>query len=80
MVLKGGSGPQQFVIDEQERQIVAHLQQAGSASAPELMTVLGLTRPAIARKLTRLRASGLCVVEGRACRTRYLLRTEFSGN
>jgi len=80
LVLKGAIGPQQFVVDEQERLIIAHLQGTGAATAQELMTVLGLTRPTIARKLTRLRASGLCVVEGRACRTRYRLRTEFSGN
>ena len=80
LVLKGAIGPQQFVVDAQQRQIIAHLQQAGSASAPELMMVLGLTRPAIARKLTRLRSSGLCLIEGHGCRTRYRLRTEFSSN
>jgi CRP-like cAMP-binding protein len=72
--------PGALVDDELERQLVAYLARVGTATPREMAAVLGLTKRTIARKLARLRAVGLCQVEGRTRMACYRLRTDFSAN
>lgn len=72
--------PACLLDDPIEQQIVHYLVRTGPASPRELSIALGLARRTIARKLARLRASGMCEVSGKTKGARYHLRTEFSRN
>lgn len=72
--------PACLLDDPIEQQMVHYLMQTGPASPRELSAALGLARRTIARKLARLRASGLCEVSGKTKAAHYRLRTEFSHN
>jgi CRP-like cAMP-binding protein len=66
--------------DDTERQIVKFLQCAGPTSPLVLARTLGISQKVITRRLTRLRASGVCEVGGRTRAVRYRVRDDFSGN
>jgi hypothetical protein len=72
--------PPHLIRDDLERRIVAHLGKVGRATSRELAAVVGCTGRTMARKLTRLRAAGLCQVEGRSRMACYRLRTDFGAN
>ena len=83
--VSGGSEPRsvdplQLLRDPLERQVVQYLLRAGPTSPRELCVALGLSGRTVARKLARLRATGMCEVIGKTKAARYRLRTEFSGN
>jgi DNA-binding transcriptional ArsR family regulator len=69
-----------LVGDTTEQQIVRYLGLTGPASPKELTTALGLARRTVARKLSRLRAAGLCEVSGRTKSAHYRIRTDCSRN
>lgn len=66
--------------DEIERQIVCFLQCAGPTSPMLIGRTLGIPQRVITRRLTRLRAKGVCEVEGKTRAVRYRVRSDFSGN
>lgn len=72
--------PARLIADPTEQQVVRFLARTGPASPRELGKALGLTRRTVARKLARLRASGLCEVTGKTKTARYRLRTECGQN
>lgn len=72
--------PARLVGDPTEQQVVRYLARTGPASPRELGAALGLARRTVARKLARLRASGLCEVAGKTKTARYRLRTECGQN
>ena len=66
--------------DEIERQIVSFLQCAGPTSPLMIGRTLGIAQRVITRRLTRLRASGVCEVEGKTRAVRYRVRIDHAGN
>lgn len=72
---------QAFLLrDEAERRILNFLQCAGPMSPLQIGRTLGLSPKVITRRLTRLRVSGVCEVEGRTRAVRYRVRDDFSVN
>jgi len=65
-----------FVDDRTELAIVAHLTRVGAATPRDLCIALGLARMTIARKLARLRATGVLAVTGKTRAACYRLRSE----
>jgi CRP-like cAMP-binding protein len=72
--------PLQLLRDDTERQIVSFLQCAGPTSPMLIGRTLGIPQRVITRRLTRLRANGVCEVEGKTRAVRYRVRSDFSGN
>ena len=72
--------PLELLRDNTERQIVSFLQCAGPTSPLLIGRTLGIPQRVITRRLTRLRASGVCDVEGKTRAVRYRVRGDFSGN
>jgi CRP-like cAMP-binding protein len=72
--------PLALLRDDTERQIVSFLQCAGPTSPVLIGRTLGIPQRVITRRLTRLRANGVCEVEGRTRAVRYQVRDDFSGN
>ena len=66
--------------DEIERQIVNFLQCAGPTSPLLIGRTLGISQRVMTRRLTRLRACGVCEVEGKTRAVRYRVRTDHTGN
>jgi DNA-binding transcriptional ArsR family regulator len=69
-----------LIGDPIERQLFRYLQCAGPTSPRELVAAFGLSRRTAARKLTRLRAQGICEVIGSTRGARYELRADHSKN
>ena len=69
-----------LIGDPIERQLVRYLQCAGPTAPRELVAAFGLSRRTAARKLTRLRAQGICEVIGSTRGARYELRADHSRN
>lgn len=69
-----------LIGDPIERQLARYLQCAGPTAPRELVAAFGLSRRTAARKLTRLRAKGICEVIGSTRRARYQLRADHSRN
>lgn len=69
-----------LIGDPIERQLARYLQCAGPTAPRQLIAALGLSRRTAARKLTRLRASGICDVIGSTRGARYQLRADHSSN
>lgn len=69
-----------LIGDPIERQLARYLQCAGPTAPRELIAAFGLSRRTAARKLTRLRANGICEVIGSTRGARYQLRTDHSRN
>lgn len=72
--------PLALIRDDTARQIVSFLQCAGPTSPHLIARTLGISRKIVARRLTRLRASGVCELAGRTRAVRYRVRSDFSGN
>jgi len=72
--------PWELVNDPLEQQLMRYLTLTGPASPRELGSALGLNRRTVARKLARLRATGVCEVAGKTRAARYRLRAEFGSN
>jgi hypothetical protein len=72
--------PLELLRDDTERQIVSFLQCAGPTSPLLIGRTLGIPQRVITRRLTRLRANGVCEVEGKTRAVRYRVRDDFSGN
>jgi DNA-binding Lrp family transcriptional regulator len=66
--------------DETERQIVSFLQCAGPTSPSIIGRTLGFPQRVVTRRLTRLRATGVCEAAGETRAVRYRVRDDFSGN
>lgn len=69
-----------LIGDPIERQLARYLQCAGPTAPRELVAAFGLSRRTAARKLTRLRAKGICEVIGSTRGARYQLRADHSRN
>lgn len=69
-----------LIGDPIERQLARYLQCVGPTAPRELGAAFGLSRRTAARKLTRLRANGMCEVVGRTRGARYQLRADHSSN
>jgi len=72
--------PLELLRDDTERQIVSFLQCAGPTSPILMARTLGISRKIVARRLTRLRAVGVCEAAGETRAVRYRVRNDFSGN
>jgi CRP-like cAMP-binding protein len=72
--------PAMLVSDPVAQQMVQYLVRVGPASPRDVGVALGLARRTVARKLARLRATGLCEVVGKTKAARYQLRTDFGAN
>jgi hypothetical protein len=72
--------PLELLRDDTERQIVSFLQCAGPTSPLLIGRTLDIPQRVITRRLTRLRANGVCEVEGKTRAVRYRVRDDFSGN
>ena len=72
--------PLELLRDDIARQIVSFLQCAGPTSPLLIGRTLGISQRVITRRLTRLRANGVCEVEGKTRAVRYRVRDDFSGN
>ncbi len=68
------------IHDPVARRLASFLRLSGPATPGELATALGLKRRTLARKLSLLRKSGLCMVTGKTRTARYELRTDFAAN
>jgi len=69
-----------LIGDPIERELARYLSGAGPTAPRELIAALGLSRRTAARKLTRLRAKGICEVIGSTRGARYQLRADHSSN
>ena len=69
-----------LIGDPIERQLARYLQCAGPTAPRELVTACGLSRRTVSRKLTRLRANGICEVIGSTRGARYQLRVDHGSN
>jgi len=69
-----------LIGDPIERQLARYLQCVGPTAPRELIAAFGLSRRTAARKLTRLRAKGICEVIGNTRGARYQLRAEHGRN
>lgn len=69
-----------LIGDPIERQLARYLQCAGPTAPREWVAAFGLSRRTAARKLTRLRAKGICEVIGSTRGARYQLRADHSSN
>ena len=69
-----------LIGDPIERQLARYLQCTGPTAPRELTAAFGLSRRTAARKLSRLRASGICEVIGSTRGARYQLRTDHNRN
>ncbi|MBI5693757.1 MAG: hypothetical protein HZC55_27095 [Verrucomicrobia bacterium] len=72
--------PLELLRDDTERQIVSFLQCAGPTSPSIIGRTLGFPQRVVTRRLTRLRATGVCEAEGKTRAVRYRVRNDFSGN
>lgn len=72
--------PLELLRDDTERKIVSFLQCAGPTSPMVIGRTLDIPQRVITRRLTRLRANGVCEVEGKTRAVRYRVRDDFSGN
>jgi DNA-binding Lrp family transcriptional regulator len=72
--------PLELLRDDTARQVVSFLQCAGPTSPAMIGRTLGIPQRVITRRLTRLRASGVCEVEGKTRAVRYRVRDDFSVN
>jgi len=72
--------PLELLRDDITRQIVSFLQCAGPTSPLLIGRTLGISPRVLTRRLTRLRASGVCEVEGKTRAVRYRVRDDFSAN
>lgn len=63
-----------LIGDPIERQLARYLQCAGPTAPRELIAAFGLSPRTASRKLTRLRARGICEVIGSTRGARYQLR------
>jgi Winged helix-turn-helix DNA-binding len=70
----------QLLSDPRDQRIVRYLECTGEARPRELAVVLGLSRGVLQRRLTRLRAVGICQVAGMTRGARYSLKTDHSAN
>ena len=69
-----------FVSDETERRMLRYLGRISSATPLNFRAALGLSRQTVARKLARLRATGLVVVTGKTRLARYELAGQRGNN
>jgi DNA-binding Lrp family transcriptional regulator len=74
------ANPLELLRDDTARQIVSFLRCAGPTSPSLIARTLGISRKVVARRLMRLRASGVCEIEGKTRAVRYRVRDDFSGN
>ena len=72
--------PLELLRDDTERKIVSFLQCAGPTSPMVIGRTLDIPQRVITRRLTRLRANGVCEIEGKTRAVRYRVRDDFSGN
>jgi DNA-binding transcriptional ArsR family regulator len=72
--------PLDLIDDPVQRQLARFLQYAGPTAPRHLATALGVSRRTTVRKLTRLRACGICEVIGRTKGALYRLRADRSRN
>lgn len=72
--------PLELLRDDTEREIVSFLQCAGPTSPMVIGRTLDIPQRVITRRLTRLRANGVCEIEGKTRAVRYRVRDDFSGN
>lgn len=72
--------PLDLLRDDTARQIVKFLQCAGPTSPVIIGRMLEISQRVVTRRLTRLRASGICEVEGKTRAVLYRVRADFSGN
>jgi CRP-like cAMP-binding protein len=72
--------PWDLINDPIGRQLVGFLHHAGPTAPRDLATALGISRRTTVRKLTRLRASGICAVAGRTRGVLYRLRSDYGRN
>jgi len=70
----------ELIGDPIERQLARYLQCAGPTSPRELIAAFGLSPRTASRKLTRLRARGICEVVGSTRGARYQLRADHVRN
>ncbi len=69
-----------LIGDPIERQLARYLQCEGPTAPRELIAAFDLSRRTAVRKLTRLRANGICEVIGSTRGARYQLRADLSRN
>ena len=72
--------PWDMAGDPTERQLVRFLHHAGPTAPRDLTAALGLSRQTTMRKLSRLRAGGICEVTGRTRGALYRLRLDHGQN